>query len=381
MKLKRIIFWSHLTAGVTAGLVILMMSVTGVLLTFERQMLGWAEQSYSVAYTGQQRLPAEQLLSLAREAVPSASNLSLIYYKDNRSPVKIAIGRSGQLLIDPYTGAILGEGPAGLNSFFGFVTQLHRWFALEGDSREIGAALTGASNLLFLFLLVSGTYLWLPRIWRWSIVRMNILFNPLVNNSRARDYNWHHVFSFWALIPLFFVITTATVFSYSWANNLVYSAFGEQPPQRRGPPGAANAERDAPLTLTTNALPLEQLLVKAQAHEVKWNSITLSAPSRDGGPVTFTIDQGTGGEPTKRHDLTLNAGTGEIEKWAPFTSRTPATQARIYIRFLHTGEALGVFGQLFAGLASAAACILVWTGLALAYRRLILPLFRRRSQK
>ena len=37
------IFWIHLVCGVAAGVVVLMMSVTGVILTYERQMLAWAE--------------------------------------------------------------------------------------------------------------------------------------------------------------------------------------------------------------------------------------------------------------------------------------------------------------------------------------------------
>jgi uncharacterized iron-regulated membrane protein len=43
MKLRKIIFWLHLTAGVVAGTVILVMSVTGVLLAFERQIVAFAE--------------------------------------------------------------------------------------------------------------------------------------------------------------------------------------------------------------------------------------------------------------------------------------------------------------------------------------------------
>ena len=40
---RKTIFWIHLTCGVLTGLVIVMMSVTGVLLTYERQMLEWAD--------------------------------------------------------------------------------------------------------------------------------------------------------------------------------------------------------------------------------------------------------------------------------------------------------------------------------------------------
>jgi uncharacterized iron-regulated membrane protein len=48
------------------------------------------------------------------------------------------------------------------------------------------------------------------------------------------------------------------------------------------------------------------------------------------------------------------------------------------VRFLHTGEALGIAGQTIAGLVSLTSTVMVWTGLALAYRRLIAPLFVRK---
>ena len=40
---RTLIFWIHLTLGCVAGLVILAMSVTGILLAFERQINGWAD--------------------------------------------------------------------------------------------------------------------------------------------------------------------------------------------------------------------------------------------------------------------------------------------------------------------------------------------------
>ena len=37
--MRRVLFWSHLLAGVAAGVVILIMSITGALLGFERQIV------------------------------------------------------------------------------------------------------------------------------------------------------------------------------------------------------------------------------------------------------------------------------------------------------------------------------------------------------
>jgi uncharacterized iron-regulated membrane protein len=92
-------------------------------------------------------------------------------------------------------------------------------------------------------------------------------------------------------------------------------------------------------------------------------------PTSGDAPVTFTIDQGNGGQPQKRAQLTLNRQNGEIERWEPFSNYTPARKLRSLMRFAHTGEVAGIAGQAIAGLASAGATFLVWTGLALCWRR------------
>jgi uncharacterized iron-regulated membrane protein len=75
----------------------------------------------------------------------------------------------------------------------------------------------------------------------------------------------------------------------------------------------------------------------------------------------------------------LDAATGAVQAWQPFSSQSTGQKARSWIRFLHTGEALGIVGQTIAGIVSLTSVLMVWTGLALAYRRLIVPLYARRS--
>ena len=42
-KFRKIIFWCHLPVGALAGVVILIMCVTGVLLSYEKQITSWAD--------------------------------------------------------------------------------------------------------------------------------------------------------------------------------------------------------------------------------------------------------------------------------------------------------------------------------------------------
>ena len=75
MKLRKIIFWLHLTAGVVAGTVILVMSVTGVFLAFERQIVALAEgdiRTVTPPASDAPRLSLDTLIAKARETVLEA---------------------------------------------------------------------------------------------------------------------------------------------------------------------------------------------------------------------------------------------------------------------------------------------------------------------
>jgi uncharacterized iron-regulated membrane protein len=325
---------------------------------------------------------------------------------------------------------MLGEPPTGLDSFFNAVTGWHRWFNAPTESRAPWRAITGVSNLAFLFLIVSGMYLWLPRLFKWTMFRAHLFFNGQALRGKARDYNWHHVFGIWTAIPLFIVVATATVFSYPWASNAVYRAFGEEPPAGRGggagpaaqapaggagrgggpagapAPGGAGPQATAQAiaagsgsaggavpggtstaavyggetpSVSPAALSFDALFDRAAMQVDDWKTITLTVPQPGATTVGFAIDQGNGGQPQLRHTLVLDAASGNVSSWQPFESQTPGRRARSWIRFLHTGEALGLAGQTIAGVVSLTSVIMVWTGLALAWRRLVSPLFRRRS--
>jgi uncharacterized iron-regulated membrane protein len=376
------IFWIHLVCGVVTGLVVLMMSVTGVILTYERQMLAWADRtSYPAPSTDAQRLTLEELVATAKLRRPEFTPTTIMLRNETDAPVVLGAGRSGSLLVDPYSGAVKEPGAEGLRSFFAAVTGWHRWFNATGESRTTARAITGASNLAFLFLVLSGMYLWLPRMWKWAAFKTRVLFNPYATTAKARDFNWHHVFGIWSAIPLAIVVATATVFSYPWANDLVYRVAGEEPPRQGGGPPRAGGQPEAPVSApegtSIDRLGYDALLARAAAHG-DWRTLTLNIPADPAAPsVRIGIDEGNGGQPYLRHTLTLDAATGAVANWAPFSSQTTGQKARSWIRFLHTGEALGLVGQTIAGLVSLTSVLMVWTGLALAWRRLVQPLFRR----
>src|SRR5688500_1824154 len=78
-EVRKTVFWLHLIAGVSAGCVIFVMSVTGVLLMYQRQITEWADQSRLQAPNNARPLRVETLLGSIKQfetGTPSAVTLS-----------------------------------------------------------------------------------------------------------------------------------------------------------------------------------------------------------------------------------------------------------------------------------------------------------------
>jgi uncharacterized iron-regulated membrane protein len=367
MRIRDVLFWLHLALGLTAGLVILVMCLTGTLLTYERQITEWAERGYRVAPAAGGRLPLETLVGRAREARPGVPPTAVTLQADPATPAAVSFGREGLLYVDPYTGRVLGEGSAGVRAFFRRITEWHRWLGTGEEGRDRARAVTGACNLGFLILVTSGLILWMPREWTRRRVR-NVAWFRRGLRGKARDFNWHNVLGLWMGLPLLGIVATGVVMSYPWANALLFRLAGDRPPEERraeGPPREGKGREEGAVNLAG----LDRLRARVEREFPGWRSLSARLPGSARAPVTFTVSRGDRGRPDLRAQLTLDPRSGEVVRWETFVSQTPGRRARSWVRWAHTGEAGGVAGQTLAGLASASAVVLVWTGWAMAWRR------------
>jgi len=210
---RTLLFWLHLAAGVAAGLVILVMSATGAVLAFKPQILNQVDRAVRfVEPAGTPRLTPSQLLAAAEAFRPGVQPATLVLDRDPSASAAVGFGRDGTLYVNPYSGAVLGAGSAGAQQFFRTTEDLHRWLGPGGENRDTGRSLTGASNLAFLALAVSGLFLWWPHKWLPQHVNP-ILFFRRTATARARDFNWHNVIGFWCAPVLIVLTATGAVMS------------------------------------------------------------------------------------------------------------------------------------------------------------------------
>ena len=364
---KKWVFWAHLIIGLIAGLFIFSMSFTGFLLTYERQIVELDEMRFTVNNTYvQQRLSTDDVVDILRKSHPSQSHIYIRWVNREGAAIPAWAGKHSYLL-HPYTGDVLREGEGLAADFFHVVTDIHRYLLLHGASQVIGKNINGYANLFFIFLLLSGAYLWLPKRFNRSALKGYLLLAKSYKSSHHRNRQWHLVFGIWCLPVLLVLSLTATLFHFDWANKALYGAFGQSVPER---------EKHLPvLDLSADKVPYDALFQQAKIHAINngaadWYSMWLELGDKK-HEARFYIDTSIGNRQEYAYSLFLDTRTGDAIKTLKKSDWTRGDQAWGTSRFLHTGEYFGFLGQTLAGLASLLACFLVYTGIVLAWKRLI----------
>ncbi len=364
MTFRRFLFWLHLATGLTVGLVVAFLAITGAIMTFQPQIITWAERSSRiVAPTSQPCVAPSTILKNAAEfqhAIPT----ELTLYSDPHRPAEVAFGTSAFVLVNGCDGKVIGQAANQFRNFFQATRDLHRWVALSGVRHETLRQIKNMAVLAFLFLLLSGLIIWFPRKPTWQHLRPAILFHGKLK-GRAREWNWHNVFGVWMWLPLVAITLSGIIMAYPWANALLYRAAGSSPSPER-----TELEPKRPKPLSLDKLPtLDAAIQIAIARDLKWQSLSMRLPSAKDPNVTFSVNEGDGSNPRQRAQLMISRKDHSIVRWEPFSSNSLGRQWRLFARFLHTGEMFGVMGRGIALLAMVSALMLVWTGISLSLRR------------
>jgi uncharacterized iron-regulated membrane protein len=361
--IRKTLFWTHLAVGIVSGIVVLILCLTGAILAFEKQIEDWAERdSRALPAAGVTELLSPDVLIANASKVEKDKAVNIEWLADPRMPVRIRYAKQPFVMINGWTGEVLGRGAVSLRGFFRWNKQLH--VGLLGMAA--GYWIVDVANACFVFLTVSGLYLWWPRQWRWKALRNSIAM-PFDVSGKARDWNWHNALGFWFLLPLMLMATSGLVLSFkpvdqwwrSFASRHVLAA-------------------SQPATLPTTAFqavgkPLvwNDLMSIAQRCHPGWYAImfTNPAPLEKLRTVSLIVNLGQPAERTKAHTLVLDKTSGRIIKSNDWANDEPGIRARAIARCGHTGEILGFWGQALALLACLAGIVLIYTGFALSWRR------------
>lgn len=374
---RKAIFWIHLISGILSGIVIAIMSVTGIAIAFEEEILHWIDRDHSTIEipANAQKLTIEELQKKVNTERPDFPANYFVTHKDPKAAHQFFVDRTGPIYVNPYNGELNETKATNAHDFIHTLENWHRFFGITSEENwQIGRYINGISNLAFLLLCITGIIIWFPRALKWRILKKTLFFNKKAK-GKARDFNWHNVFGIWSLPVLVILSATAVVISFEWGHKIPFLLAGEDAPKSRNfgmmavkPAQVSTADENA------DRLSIEELLKSTQEKYPNWVSIGIREPK----PVPAGEEIPAVNLDLYRPDhmpsrgwapVEVNPYTGQILQITNFQDRSPGLRARVWTRFLHTGAAFGFWGKLIATIATAASLVLVYTGFALSWRR------------
>ena len=196
--LRKALFQIHLWSGIGVGLYLVVISVTGSILVFRSELRQtFMPQPVFVEAIGE-RMDSDQILAAA-ERVYTDGAVSIFAERDiPTQAVTISVNQEGevqQMLLDPFTGADLGNAmPTGWRATT-WLLDLHDNLL----SGETGRKFNGIGAILMTLLSVTGIIIWWPgaETWRRSLT---IDFRA---NWRRLNWTLHSAIGFWTLLFVF----------------------------------------------------------------------------------------------------------------------------------------------------------------------------------
>ncbi|MEC8885813.1 MAG: sulfite reductase flavoprotein subunit alpha [Pseudomonadota bacterium] len=397
---KKVFFQLHWFMGITAGLVLSIMGVTGAIYSYEQQILKWInEDSYVVTVPEQAKLsPAELYLHFSQQdPTLQINSVTIVTEPSASSTVNIAKEghrRGYNMLVNPYTAEVLpeikGEG------FFEFVEDLHRRLT----AGEIGKQITGACVLMLIYFVLSGIYLRWPKkhsLRQWLFVKPKL---------KGRNFIWdlHAVVGTWVVVFYLIFAVTGLYWSYDWWRSGMFKVMGVERPQQGGgaphggqarqPQGqqgnaqqqnqqqqgrtqgdrrgnnSANERQQAPLSPEQISTALTATWAQfPQQLNREYSSMTLNLPKSADAKVEIQFVDAEPQHERARNSATFNYANDSIEKLELYEDKKLNEKIMSSMLPVHRGSFMGGIYQFFAMLAALAMPLFFITGWMLYLKR------------
>jgi len=225
--MKKLNAWLHLWLGLFSGIIVLIVSITGCIYVFEKEISGLYEPWRYVQPQAKAYLSPSQLSSAAEKSMGGKKVTAVTYKQRDESAIVASYDRKAGIYtaisVNPYTGEVLNAKTTsrhggGEFNFFTFILNGHRALWLP---YTIGRPIVGVGVLVFVVLLITGLILWWPK--KWSRTNINKSFKIKFRGSFKRvNYDTHNVLGFYGMLFLLIVAMTGLVWSFQWFSKSLY---------------------------------------------------------------------------------------------------------------------------------------------------------------
>lgn len=378
---KKILFQIHWFLGITAGLILSIMGVTGAIYSYDQQILKWVNSdSYVVQAESTPKLTPAQLYQHFNTTQPEIKINSITIAKDPTASSTVNIEKEGErrgynMMVNPYNAQVLPDVKG--RKLLLLIQQIHR----NLTAGEVGKQITGACALMLIYFVLSGLYLRWPKkhsARQWLAVKPKL---------KGRNFIWdlHAVVGTWVIVFYLLFACTGLYWSYDWWRSGMFKVMGvgQPKPQGHGPTpqnrGMQQNKRSEHNTDKKSEPQLDntQLITALNQTWSGFNSqvgrdystLTLSLPKKDDGKIELSFVDATPQHERARNQAIYNYQIGTIEKMELYEDKKLNQKIMSSMLPVHRGSFFGPIYQFVAMLASLAMPLFFVTGLMLYLKR------------
>jgi uncharacterized iron-regulated membrane protein len=359
MGFKKKIRFIHKWLGLTSGLIVFIVSITGCIYCFHDEIKDLTREWRTVPVEAKPYIAPSVLQKKASEMFPDIVQSMVIYAGDARPAfVYGSVGEDGYLIyFNPYSGEFMHKENLE-QEFFHIVEHIHLYLLLPP---EIGKHIVGVATIIFIFLLITGIIQWWPKKRKQIKDRLQVKWSA---KWRRVNYDWHNVSGFYISLVALVIAATGLTFTYEWMGDAMYYGgnLGRDFPEERAEPviDTTLTGKD-PHAVIDHAFSQTLKLAPKQGMYFLW----------DRGPTVPII---AGAYPDAleydhQSNLYFHPATGALVKQQMYDDKSAGMKLKEMNYGLHTGQYFGLTGKIIAFTASLIAAALPVTGFIIWWGR------------
>lgn len=364
-RFKRSIGKIHLWLGLSSGLIVFIIALTGCIYVFSNEFTN-AYRKNDIYITPQEKaISLSKLWKSTQQQLGDSYQISWVNvynnptksyifyaYKSNENGITYfdSVAYYKSVYVNPYTGKILNIYNEKYD-FFNIVKMMH-WSLLL--STKIGQPIVGYSTLIFILLLISGIILWWPKNKKNLKQRLTFQWKQTTNWKR-KNFDLHNITGFYISSVILIIALTGLVWAFTWFQALVYIAGSGT----TTPPDLSVAQSIIIENPTLNTIDTALKTTQEKYHSS--NGYRLSKPSSSTDIINVYIQQ-FDGLYYVNHNLQFDQYTGKLLKERTHNDKNFGEKL-IHANYdIHVGAILGIPGKIIAFFASLMCATLPLTG-------------------
>ncbi|MBN2869139.1 MAG: PepSY domain-containing protein [Flavobacteriaceae bacterium] len=366
MTFKKIIFQLHKILGLTTGIVVFIVAITGCCWTFKDEIESLYNDYKKVIPLDQPIVTPTKAKAIAKTVFPNNTVHGTVFKKADDAIEVIFYDANPEfyqsVFLNPYSGEVI-QIDNHLSGFFAFVLKGHMRLWLP---KAIGEQVVGVSILIFILIIISGFILWLPKKRKHLKQRLKFDWKKTTRWKR-KNFDLHTVIGFYICFFALILAFTGSMMSYNWLKYVVYkSTGGDKVPQFIIP------KNESLLTDRARKTPMDFLITKLSLEHPEAVSFELHYPKTSEESIYVEVSNSKGLYYNSDFRFFDQNTLKEIETPSIYGKYKDANVADKIQRMnydIHIGAIGGIAGKIIAFLVSLLTASLPVTGVLLWYGR------------